>query len=85
MEELPAVSFCGSQLTLSRTIWARLMPPRLGFEFVAILTRYARLTPPLSATSDFLVPSTQDLSLNDTPDLDETDAKWTGKAFMDGT
>ena len=39
----------------------------------------------VSYTSDFLVPPTYDLALNDSPDLDETDGQWTGKSVVDGT
>lgn len=39
----------------------------------------------LSYTTDFVMPSIYPLTLNDTPTLDETSGKWTGKPIVDGT
>jgi hypothetical protein len=36
-------------------------------------------------TSDFVVPDVHGLALNDGPDVDETDGKWTGKSLVGGT
>jgi len=36
-------------------------------------------------TTDFVMPGEYGLSLNDSPDLDETSGKWTGKSTVDGT
>ncbi len=38
-----------------------------------------------SYTTDFVMPSTYPLTLNDSPDLDETTGKWVGKSIVDGT
>lgn len=38
-----------------------------------------------SYTTDFVMPSTYPLTLNDSPDLDETSGKWVGKPIVDGT
>ena len=38
-----------------------------------------------SYTCDFVMPTTYPLTLNASPDLDETDGKWTGKTIVDGT
>lgn len=38
-----------------------------------------------SYTTDFVMPSTYPLTLNDTPTLDETSGKWVGKTIVDGT
>jgi hypothetical protein len=35
--------------------------------------------------SDFVMPGRYPLALNDSPDLDETIGKWTGKSLVDGT
>lgn len=39
----------------------------------------------VSYTSDFVMPASYALALNDSPDLDETSGKWTGKSIVDGT
>jgi OmcA/MtrC family decaheme c-type cytochrome len=36
-------------------------------------------------TTDFIVPATHGLALNDSPELDETAGKWTGKSLVSGT
>lgn len=38
-----------------------------------------------SYTSDFVMPSVYPLAINDTPTIDETNGKWTGKPIVDGT
>ncbi|MCK6447754.1 MAG: hypothetical protein L6Q99_15280 [Planctomycetes bacterium] len=39
----------------------------------------------ISYTSDFVMPSAFPNAINDSPDLDETDGDWSGKAIADGT
>lgn len=39
----------------------------------------------VSYTTDFVMPATYPLALNDTPTMDETSGKWVGKSIVDGT
>ena len=39
----------------------------------------------VSYTTDFVMPTTYPLALNDTPTMDETSGKWAGKTIVDGT
>lgn len=39
----------------------------------------------VSYTTDFVLPATYGLAMNDTPDLDEASGKWTGKPIASGT
>ncbi len=48
----------------------------VDFGAAAVVTSY---------TSDFVLPATYGLTLNESPDLDESDGEWTGKSLVDGT